>query len=111
MPPLVTILTYLTMAYDNSDSLLDELMAGDWYGAIVGVYSITLGSALFHAIIFLAAPTLIAIKYQQFRPVALFILIGGTVFSTFFTDATLQFMFGTMGLLGFAGILYSVVHK
>jgi hypothetical protein len=98
-------------AYDNSESLLDELLAGDWYGAITQVYAQTLGMALFHSIVFLLGPVLIGIKYQQFAPVSMAVLAGGTVFSFFFTDTTLQATFAILGVLGFGGILYSVVHK
>lgn len=105
------IIAAVLALYDNSESWLDELLAGDWYGAITGVYASTLGMPIFHAIVFLLAPVLIGIKYQRMTPVAMAILIGGTVFSVFFTDPTLQFVFAIFGVLGFGGILYSVVHK
>ncbi len=111
MTAILTLLTYLSFAYDNSDSLLDELLSGKWYDAIVGVYSFTMGSALFHSLIFIVGPTLLAIKYKSLSPVAMVLMITGTIFSVFFTDPTIQFILGIMGVLGFAGILYSVVHK
>ncbi len=106
-----TIITALLMAYDNTEGWLDELMAGDWYGAITGVYASQIGMPIFHAIFFILGPVLIGIKYQKMAPVSMAVLMGGTVFSVFFTDTSIQLMFGTLGLLGFAGILYSAVHK
>lgn len=99
----------LTVAYDNEDSLLDDLMRGEWFGAITGVYAQTLGG-FFFIIVFLLGPTLIGIKYQRFAPVSMVILISGIVFAMFF-EAPLQFFFATAAILGLAGVFYSVVHK
>ena len=107
---LVGILTVLlTMAVDNENSLLDDLMRGEWFPAITNVYTQVLGP-IFYVLIFLLGPTLIGIKYQRFAPVAMTILISGIVFAMFF-ETPLQFIFATAAIFGLAGILYSVVHK
>lgn len=112
MEPIITsIIAFIITAYDNEDSFLDELLAGDWYGAITGVYVQTIPIAIFHSIVFLLGPVLIGIKYKQFAPVSMAVLAGGTVFSIFFTDTTLQATFAIMGVLGFGGIFFGVVHK
>ena len=104
------LITWLLMAaVDNENSLLDELMRGEWYTAIITVYTQTLGP-VFHIIVFLLLPTLVGIKYQRFAPVAMIILVSGIVFAAFF-ETPIQFIFATAAIFGFAGILYSVVHK
>lgn len=112
MEPIITlVIAVILRAYDNTESWLDELLAGDWYGAISGVYADVVGMAMFHAIVFILGPVLIGIKYQQFAPVSMAVLVGGTICSVFFTDPAIQAIFAILGVLGFAGILYSVVHK
>lgn len=107
---LYPILTWLLMAaVDNEDSLLDDLMRGEWFGAITGVYAQTVGG-IFYIIVFLLGPTLIGIKYQRLAPVAMVILTTGIVFAMFF-EAPLQFFFAVASILGLAGVFYSVVHK
>lgn len=104
-----TILMWLLTAVDNDDSFVDELMRGEWFAAVTGVYTQTLGP-LFHVLVFLLGPTLIGIKYQRFAPVSMVILISGIVFAMFF-GSTVQFFFAAGAILGLAGVLYSVVHK
>lgn len=107
---LTYILTVLlTMAVDNEDSFLDDLLRGEFFGAITGVYTLTLGS-VFYVLLFLLGPTLIGIKYQRFAPVAMIMLISGIVFAMFF-PTPIQFIFAAGAIFGFAGVLYSVVHK
>jgi hypothetical protein len=110
MPDTYTILSQLiSVAVDNERSLMDELMRGEWYTAVVSVYTQTLGP-LFHVLVFLLGPTLIGIKYQRFAPVAMAVLVSGVVFAMFF-DAPLQFLFAVVAIFGLAGVLYSVVSK
>lgn len=104
-----TILAWLLTAVDNEDSLVDELMRGEWYAAITGVYTQPMGY-FFHVLVFLLGPTLIGIKYQRFAPVSMVILISGIVFAMFF-EAPVQFFFAAAAILGLAGVFYSVVHK
>jgi len=103
------IMWLIKAAVDNENSLLDELLRGDWYVAITSVYTQTLGP-VFHVLVFLLAPTLVGIKYQRFAPVAMIVLISGIVFASFF-ETPVQFIFAAAAIFGFAGILYSVVHK
>lgn len=109
----VSILIYLLALADNQigheNGLLQPLVSGDWYGAIVAVFTQVLGP-IFYVIIFSLGPTLLGIKYQRFAPIAMGILISGIVFAMFF-DATLQFLFAVAAIFGLAGVLYSVVHK
>lgn len=110
---LLVVLAQGVAADDNQigheNGLLRPLVEGQWYTAIVSVYTLTLGP-LFHVIVFLLGPTLMGIKYQRFAPIAMTVLISGVVFAMFF-DAPLQFLFAVTAILGLAGILYSVVHK
>lgn len=112
MSPILLLIQFL-LAVDNDigheNGLLAPLIQGDWYTAIISVYTQTLGP-FFHVIVFLLGPTLIGIKYQRFAPVAMVILISGVVFAMFF-DATLQFVFAVGAVLGLGGVFYSVVHK
>ncbi len=94
---------------DNENSLVDELMRGEFFDAIISVYTQTLGP-VFHVLVFLLAPVLVGIKYQRFAPVAMIILISGIVFAMFF-QTPVQFIFAAAAIFGFAGVLYSVVHK
>ena len=103
------LIMLITAAVDNENSLLDDLMRGEIFNAIVSVYTQTLGP-VFHIIVFLMGPTLIGIKYQRFAPVAMIVLISGIVFAMFF-DTPVQFIFAAAAIFGVAGILYSVVHK
>jgi hypothetical protein len=104
---LATLL--LVFGVDNENSLLDELMRGEWYDAIIEVYTQTLGPA-FHVIIFLVGPILLGIKYQSLAPVSMAILATGIVFALFF-EATFQLVFAIAAVLGLAAMLYQVVHK
>jgi len=103
------IMRLLMAAADNENSLMDDLMRGDWYVAITSVYTQTLG-AFFHIIVFLLGPTLIGIRDQRFAPVSMVILISGIVFAMFF-ETDVQFFFSVGAILGLAGVLYSTVHK
>lgn len=103
------ILAWLLAMVDNENSLVDEIMRGEWYTAITEVYTQTLGP-VFHIIVFLLAPTLIGIKYQRFAPVAMIVLVSGVVFAMFF-ETPVQFLFAVAAIFGMAGVLYSVVHK
>ena len=103
------LIMLITAAVDNENSLLDDLMRGEIFNAIVSVYTQTLGP-VFHIIVFLMGPALIGIKYQRFAPVAMIVLISGIVFAMFF-DTPVQFIFAAAAIFGVAGILYSVVHK
>jgi len=110
----VSMMLAPSVAADENDighenGLLQPLVSGDWYTAIVTVYTQTLGP-IFHVMVFLLGPALIGIKSQRFAPVAMTLLISGVVFAMFF-DATLQFMFAIAAILGLGGVLYSVVHK
>lgn len=109
MIDLAYIVAWVLAAIDNEDSLVDELMRGEWFTAITSAYTQTLGP-VFHVLVFLLGPTLIGIKYQRFAPVAMIILISGIVFAMFF-EAPVHFIFAAAAIFGFAGVLYSVVHK
>jgi len=104
---LIGIFITVLMAVENSP--LDHLVNGDFFNTIIGVYTQVLGPA-FHILVFLLGPTLVGIKYQRFAPVAMIMLISGIVFGMFF-QTPIQFIFAAATILGFAGILYSVVHK
>jgi len=93
----------------HENGLLQPLVGGDWYGAVVAVYTQTLGPA-FHVIVFLLGPVLVGIKYQRFAPVGMAILIAGVVFAMFF-PSELQFLFAVAAILGLAAVLYGVMHK
>ena len=88
---------------------MNQLMSGNWFSAIVFVYTQTLGP-VFHALVFLLGPVLIGVKYQSMVPVSMAILVSGIVFASFF-PADMQFLFSIAAILGLAGILYGVVHK
>ena len=94
---------------DDEDSALPGLMEGGWFDAIVSVYTQILGP-IFHILVFLLGPTLVGIKSQRFAPVAMIILVSGIAFSMFF-EAPVMFIFAAAAIFGFAGVLYSVVHK
>lgn len=106
---IVVISPKMAIAVDNEDSLIDDLMRGEFYNAIITPYTQTLGP-FFHIMVFLLGPTLVGIKFQRFAPVGMVILITGIVFATFF-ESPVQFFFATAAILGMAGIFYSVVHK
>jgi len=93
----------------HENGLLNPLVSGGWFNAIVQVYTQTLGP-IFHAMIFLVGPLLIGIKYQSMIPLSMALLVSGIVFAALF-PADMQFIFSVAAILGLAGILYGVVHK
>lgn len=105
----ILIARMMAFAVENENSLMDELIRGEWYTAVTEVYVRTMGPA-FHVVIFILGPALIGIKYQRFAPVAMIVLGTGVVFSTFF-EAQIQFIFAGAAIFGLAGVLYGVVHK
>jgi len=93
----------------HENGLLRPMLTGDWYDAIVAVYAQVLGP-VFHALVFLLGPVLIAVKYQSLAPLGIVMLISGVVFAMFF-PADLQFLFAIGAILGLAVMLYMIVHK
>jgi hypothetical protein len=99
---------FLMVLMEVENSPMSKLIHGDW-SVIFTTYTQTLGPA-YHVLVFLLGPTLVGIKYQRFAPVAMIMLVTSIPFGVFF-QTPIQFIFAAAAILGFAGVLYSVVHK
>lgn len=86
----------------------EDLMNGDWWGALTGVFTGTIGE-FFFAIVFLLPVALIYIKTQNIVPASLALVAGGAVLAVLFTSP-IRFFFAVIAIIGVATVLWGI-HK
>lgn len=98
----------LTMAEDDNTPF-EDLMGGDWWGAITRVFSDPIGE-FFFAILFIVPIALLYIKSQNVMPPALALVGLGAVLAGLFTSP-IRFFFAVCAVAGLAVVLWSVAHR
>lgn len=98
----------------EGDNQLDNrsfeyLIHGDWWTAVVSVFTSVIGEAFF-AIVFLLGPALIYIKSQNIVPTAMAIIVGGAVLAVLFSSP-IRFFFAIAAIIGVTVILWEMTHK
>lgn len=105
---LEKLITYL-LAAEPENTPFDDLLGGDWWGAITRVFSDPIGE-FFFAILFIVPIALLYIKTQNVVPAALAMVGLGAVLAVLFTSP-IRFFYATMAVAGLAVVLWSVAHK
>lgn len=106
---IVILLTSILAAIGDNNGLIDNLVQGEWWKTITGVFTSTIGE-LFFAILFLLGPALLYIKTQSIVPPAMAMLVGGAVLAALFTSP-IRFFFALCAIFGVAIVLFQVTKK
>lgn len=86
---------------------LEELIDGDWFSAIMGVYA-PIGYFVY-VILFLLGPAMMSIKQQSFIP-ASFVIMGTGAAIAALLPAPILFFICVLAIMGLAAILWMVSH-
>lgn len=102
---LKTLIIQILTALEGTP--LEELMGGDWFGAVMGVYA-PIGYFVY-VILFLLGPAMIAIKMQSFIPASFAIMGTGAAIAALL-PAPILFFIAVLAIMGLAAILWMVSH-
>ena len=96
-------------APENENSFMNQVIAGDWWGAISSVYVNVIGST-FWVIMIVLPCAMLYIKTRNSGPPTLLLIIGSAVFGFLFPMPA-RFLFVTFIGIGIGLILYGAFTK
>jgi len=94
---------------ENENTFMDQIIAGDWWGAISSVYVNVIGST-FWVIMIVLPCAMLYIKTRSSGPPTLLLIIGSAVFGFLFPMPA-RFLFVTFIGIGIGLILYGAFTK
>jgi len=101
--------TATVRAVENENSFMNQIVAGDWWGAISSVYVNVIGST-FWVIMIVLPCAMLYIKTRNSGPPTLLLIIGSAVFGFLFPMPA-RFLFVTFIGIGVGLILYGAFTK